>query len=65
MFCMNVMAKCNLNVELNTCPYFHVDGSKCSAEQTNCAFRKTQESVMEHNAEYKREPRWYEQYYRK
>ena len=62
---MKVKTKCNLNVELNTCPYFNSDGSICSTEQTNYAFRKTKELVVEHKAEYKREPRWYERYYRK
>ena len=44
---------CTLDVGNNTCPYYSADSDSCIACET-----------AEPKAEYKREPRWYEQYYR-
>ena len=56
---------CTLNIESNTCPHYSSEDNSCGAEQTGCSFRQVDEPVAEYKQEYKREPRWYEQYYRK
>ena len=56
---------CTLKVENNTCPYYSSEGNTCTAEESSCSFRGADASVVIRSKEYKREPRWYEQYYRK
>jgi len=56
---------CTLTIEANTCPHYSAENSTCSAEQPGCSFRKIDEPCVVYREEYKRKPRWYEQYYRK
>lgn len=62
---MSNKVKCTLEVENNTCPYYSFESNTCTAEESSCSFRGTDVPVVIRSKEYKREPRWYEQYYRK
>ena len=62
---MSGKVTCTLNIESNTCPYYSSKDNTCNAEQTSCSFRQVEEPTVEYKQGYKREPRWYEQYYRK
>ncbi len=52
---------CEMPNDINECPYFIQDGQKCSY-QNKCSFQQLQ--IEESEVSYKREPRWYEKYYR-
>lgn len=58
------MKKCTLEPEYNTCRYFNYEASECQ-NKGRCSF---QEEVIANNkirANYVREERWYEKYYRR
>lgn len=55
------MFKCELDKDINKCPYYTEDGY-CNNEE-KCSFQK--EEIIETKNLYVRKERWYEQYYRK
>lgn len=54
------MFKCELDKELNKCPYYN-DGF-CKNED-KCSFQKRENTEVRHS--YVRKERWYEQYYKR
>ena len=62
---MNNRVMCTLEVAINTCPHYDSESRTCTANETACSFRKAgNEPAVKRSTEYRREPRWYEQYYR-
>lgn len=54
---------CLFKKELRKCPFINNDETHCDAPEPGCGFRK---EVVQEDTEkgYKREPRWYEKYYK-
>lgn len=56
-----MIGQCGLAPDINKCPHY-ING-KCGAEQTSCGFYEP--LVQEKKKENTKEPKWFEQYYRK
>lgn len=52
---------CLIAKEFNKCPYFDKE-KRCLAESTACSMLVKLDDKGKDKAEYKRQPRWYEQY---
>jgi hypothetical protein len=57
-----MIGMCGLAPDINQCPNYKVDTGSCVTNNNVCGFFMVLER-KEKRAEYKREPRWYEQYY--
>jgi len=57
-------AKCELEPVLNKCPHFDPVEQECDSDNECCGFYRmpSAESIPQ---QYLRQPRWYEQYYKK
>ena len=59
---------CTCNIEDNPCRFFNPDNQQCNGADTKCSFRKPDISkipVPQKQNNYVRQPRWYEQYYKR
>lgn len=54
------MKKCNLDRDINECPYYDKEKEICINENT-CSFQVSDEEIVE---KYERKERWYEKYYK-
>ena len=52
---------CEMPNDINECPFFIQNDQKCSY-QNKCSFQQLK--IEESESNYKREPRWYEKYYK-
>lgn len=55
----DIMKKCTLDKEINTCPFFDTPTENCNNLE-NCSMQQKEETKKH---EYIRKPRWYEKYY--
>ncbi len=58
-----MVGMCSLAPDINQCPNYNADTVSCSANNKACAFFMESGNGKEEKTEYKRKPRWYEQYY--
>jgi hypothetical protein len=58
-----MVGSCGLAPDINKCPNYNVDTANCTINNNACGFFKESAENNEERNEYKRKPRWYEQYY--
>lgn len=64
---MNMKYICICNIPDNPCQFLDAD-HQCNGTDTDCSFRKSDISniqVLQQKNNYVRQPRWYEQYYKR
>lgn len=59
------MRKCLLPADINTCPYFcpTTEGGPCTSPEDGCGMLEIEDSSNGQQS-IKREPKWYEKYYK-
>lgn len=56
-------AKCELDPDINKCPHYESVEQECNSDNSCCGFYRIPNA--ESIPKYFRQPRWYEQYYKK
>lgn len=56
---------CMLAPDINQCPNYNADIGSCVTNNKVCGFFMESGDIKEEKTEYKRKPRWYEQYYKR
>jgi hypothetical protein len=58
-----MIGMCGLAPDINKCPNYNADTESCVVNNDVCGFFREIGEENDEKAEYKREPRWYEQFY--
>lgn len=57
-----MLGQCTLEADINKCPHYLIEKEHCSVNNEVCCFFR--KPGYEKDSGYKREPRWYEKYYK-